>query len=76
MDIKKMSDLEYAFEKAKQQGSRIGVKIVMPGFDYPEIIVNPYENLDKKLEYYKKTYDDDLMHIKAEGVQIIGYEFC
>lgn len=48
----------------------------MPGFELPEIIINPAENLEKKLEYYKNTYDEDLKHKYAEGVKIIGYTFC
>lgn len=42
------------------------VKIVTDGNPFPEIIVNPVENLDAKLAYYDKAYDDDLELISAQ----------
>lgn len=40
--------------------TNVGIFIEMPGFESPEIIINPVENLEKKLDYYKNTYDENL----------------
>lgn len=47
----------------------------MPDFEEPEMIVNPAVNLENKLEYYKKNYDENLEHKHAEGIRIVGYTF-
>lgn len=44
----------------------------MPGFDQPELITNPPANIEKKLAYYKATYDENLEHKHAKGIRIIG----
>lgn len=66
-------DLEQIFERAIETKQGIGVLVEMPGFDEPELITNPPANLEKKLKYYKDTYDVNLNHKHAAGVRIIGY---
>lgn len=68
-----MESLEIAMEFAIRDGKSIGLYIEMPGFEYPELIINPWENLPKKLEYYKATYDDNLEHKYSKGIKIIEY---
>lgn len=75
-ELEKMSDLEFIIKQAMRTKQNVGVFIEMPEFESPEIIVNPVENLGKKLEYYKNTYDENLNHKHAEGIKIIGYTFC
>lgn len=75
-ELEKMSDLEFVIKQAVKTKANVGVFIEMPGFESPEMIVNPVENLEKKLEYYKNTYDENLNHKHAEGIKIIGYVFC
>jgi len=75
-ELKKMSDLEFIINQAKNLKVNLGLFIEMPGFEMPEIIVNPPENLDKKLEYYKATYNENLEHKNAKGIRIIGYMVC
>lgn len=75
-ELEKISDLEFIIKQAIKTKVNVGVFIEMPGFESPEIIVNPVENLEKKLEYYKNTYDENLNHKHAEGIKIIGYTFC
>ena len=72
-ELSTMDELEQVFERAMEAETSIGVFIEMPGFDYPELITNPPGNLEKKLAYYKATYDEDLNHKHAKGVCIIGY---
>lgn len=75
-ELEKMSDLEFIIKQAIKTKTNFGVFVEMPGYESPEIIVNPVENLEKKLEYYKNAYDENLKHKHAEGIKIIGYTFC
>ncbi len=74
--ISTMTELENIFQEAKKKDAKyVMVKIAMQGFEKPEVIVNPKENIDSKLEYYKKAYKEDL-HLKTfDGIQIVeaGY---
>lgn len=76
MELEKMSELEFVVKTAIKTKQSLGILIKMPGFESPEMIINPYENLEKKLEYYKNTYDENLEHKNAKGIKIIGYTFC
>jgi hypothetical protein len=68
-----MSALEEMFNKAIEEDELgIALLIEMPGFEEPEVIINPPVNLTKKLEYIKKTYDENLEHKHSKGVNIIG----
>lgn len=70
-----LTELERIFDLANQLGiNYIGVKIQMQGFDEPEIIINPKENFESKLEYYKKAYNEDLTLKTFNGIKIIGCE--
>lgn len=68
-----MMQLE-AYAKVRLESNEpIKLLIDMPGFPEPELITNPPENIEKKIEYYKATYNhDDLTHKHASGVQIIA----
>ena len=71
-----MENLERCFESAKEQGyPYVGVKIKMEGFEEAEVIVNPIANFDKKLEYCKKAYNDDLTLKSFNGIKIIGFSY-
>jgi len=63
------------FEAAKNHGCYVGVLIEMEGFEKPEVIINSYENFDKKLEYYLATYNENLIHNHAKGIKIIGFTY-
>lgn len=69
-------NLENCFDEAKKRESKfVGVVIEMGGFPQAEIIINPAANIDSKLEYYKKTYDENLNHKFAPGIKIIGFSY-
>ena len=71
-----MTDLENTFRQAiALEVNYIGVRIKMQGFDEPEIIINPKDNFEAKLEYYKKAYNDGLTLKTFNGIKIIGFEF-
>jgi ribulose 1,5-bisphosphate carboxylase large subunit-like protein len=71
-----MENLEKCFRLAKENGQLfVVVKIEMDGFPAKEYIVNPIENADLKLEYYKKTYDENLNHKYAKGIKIVDFTY-
>lgn len=72
-----IKDLEACFQKAKSGGFKyVGVKFQI--FDYPknEIIINCIENVDLKLEYYKRCFNNELKVYTSDGIiQIVGFTF-
>lgn len=50
----------------------LSLLIDMPGFEAPELITNPPENIEKKMAYYRATYDENCKHKHAEGIRIIA----
>lgn len=73
----KMHHLENCFSAAKKVDAKyIGLSIEHKGTPKREIIINPSENFEYKLEYYKKTYNDDLQHnFDPENVRIFSVTF-
>jgi hypothetical protein len=68
-----MTEIEEVFEIAKEEGStHVAVEIEMEGFPANELILNPSENIDTKLAYYKKTYDENGNHRFAPGIRIVS----
>lgn len=73
----KMNNLINCFAAAEKNNAKyIGLAIKVPDANEPEIIINPSKNFEIKLEYYKKTYDEDLLH-KTVGdiLQITGFTY-
>lgn len=76
MDKLTMIDLEQCFNKAYDERMKyVGVKIEMQGFEEAEIIINPFENIKDKLEYYKKAYNEELSLKAFIGIRIVGFAF-
>lgn len=65
------NDLRNIFKIAKENKCGICVEILMPN-DKVEYIINDFDNLDEKLEYYLKTYNEELSHKYADMVGICG----
>lgn len=70
-----MKKLELYAQRCLDANKPIQLLIDMPGFEAPELIVNPPENIEKKMEYYKATYDENCKHKHAEGIRIIDVVF-
>ena len=71
-----MQDLETCFLKAEEyQCLYIGVRIKMKGFKEPELIITPSDNFNKKLEYYKKEFNDDLILKNDKNIKIVGFTY-
>ena len=71
-----MACLIRTFLKAKDLNmDYVAVCISMEGFPKDEVIINSFENIPAKLEYYMKTYDENLVHKFAPGIKITGFTF-
>lgn len=57
-------------------GHTLTVMIEMPDLPTPEKIVNPPENVELKMAYYLKNYDDDLRLKSAPHIRISGFELA
>ena len=71
--LNNIEELENAFKKCKELKRGIEILIEMPDLPSCEIICNPYENLDKKLEYYLKAYNDNLTLKTFDKIKIIAF---
>lgn len=73
MDDKKLTkeELKNFFLNMKKEGLDVGIKLKMPNQKEPEIIMNYNSSIDTKLEYYKKTYDDNLVHKNCKDIKIV-----
>jgi len=71
-----MTELENVFKRAIElEENYIGVRIETQGSEKPEIIINPTENFEVKLEYYKKAYNNDLTLKSFNGIKITGFMY-
>lgn len=68
----KRNDLTHIFDTAKLTGQDIAVEVTIPGQETTEVIVNRNENLDNKLEFYKKAYDENCVHCMNKEVRIVN----
>lgn len=69
-------NLEKCFYGASMKNKKyVGVKIETRGSDGYEIIINPSINFDKKFDYYKKAYTDDLVLKSYDGIRIVGFTY-
>lgn len=51
------------------------IAVSIPNLEKPEIIVNPLENIEEKMNYYLSNYDDELKLIHNPAIQIVGITF-
>ncbi|WP_163247839.1 hypothetical protein [Bacillus tropicus] len=71
-----LEGLEQCFnEAASEEANYVAVQIEMDGFPSDEVIINDKHNIASKLEYYKKTYNEDLEHRYAPGIRIVAYAY-
>lgn len=71
--IEKMSELEDIFNEAlKTHAQSVAVELTIPGQRDTEFIVNRYRSIRNKLNYYKRTYSEDLIHNKVPSIKIVS----
>lgn len=72
----KKEELIACFEQAKKINAvYIGVIIETRGSEGPEVIINPRENFESKLEYYKNAYNDDMVLKTYDGIRITKIDY-
>ncbi len=76
MDVN-MENLIKIFLRAKELDMKyVAILVEMAGFPKPEMIINTTENIDAKLAYYQKTYDEELNHKFSPGIKIVNFTFA
>jgi hypothetical protein len=65
-------ELEKMFTIAKQTDKDIIIELTVPTRDANEFIVVLNKNLDYKLDYYKKNYNDNLELERFTDIKILG----
>lgn len=63
------------FDKCKSEGGKYIYTEIDLGYPSTEIIINPVDNIDEKIKYLCKTYNDDLEHPHAP-VKIVSFGWC
>lgn len=72
-EFRTLKDLEELFEDAiKDNSNYMAIIIKTEGYQDAEIIINSRVNFDKKLEYYKRAYNDDLTLKSFNGIKIVA----
>lgn len=67
----KKENLISIFDTAILMKNDIAVEITVPGQETTEVIVTRAENLNNKLEFYKKAYDENGVHCMNSEVKIV-----
>ena len=69
-----LGNLEKCFYEASHKGTKyVGVKIKMPQFEEPQVIIDSNENFDKRFSYYKEVFGESLESDKCN--KIIGFTY-
>lgn len=69
----KKEKFERLYKKYIEDGAEyIGVFVKSHNLQEPELIVNPKENLSKKLEYYLNAYNCDMRLNSLHSIQIVA----
>lgn len=64
--------LTHIFKEAIRRGLGVKVDIRIPNLPGLEVIINPPENVEEKLQYYLAAYNEDLTHKMDPGVVIVA----
>ena len=71
--IEKMSELEDIFNEAlKEHAQTVAVELTIPGQRDTEFIINRYRSIRNKLNFYKRTYGEDLKKKKVSSIKIVS----
>lgn len=74
MQLKKFQDLIDIAIKAKECNRDIALELTVPGRKATEIIVVKNENIDYKLDYYCKNYNENLELNRCKDIKILNAE--
>lgn len=65
-------NLKEIFEEAKQKTIDVILELTVPTRNKPEYIIVVTDNLDYKLDYYMKNYNDNLELERCKDVKILS----
>ncbi|MGN1327603.1 MAG: hypothetical protein ACI4VQ_05995 [Clostridia bacterium] len=65
------SDLEDIFKNAKERNSDVCIQLTVPTREASEFIIVLNDNLDYKLDYYLKNYNDNLELERFTEIKIL-----
>ena len=74
MQINKFQDLVDIAIKAKEYNRDMALELTVPGQKATEIIVVKNENIDYKMDYYYKNYNENLELNRCKDVKILSAE--
>ena len=74
MKIDKFQDLIDISIKAKECNRDIALELTVPGQKETEIIIVKNENIDYKMDYYCKNYNENLELNRCKEVKILSAE--
>lgn len=66
--------LKEIFEIAKENKKDVAIELTVPTREDTEIIIVKFGNLDYKLDYYLKNYNDNLELNRCAEVKILSAE--
>ena len=69
MDKQKLKEI---FEEAKQKTIDVILELTVPTREVSEYIIVLTDNLDYKLDYYMKNYNDNLELVRCTDVKILS----
>lgn len=67
-----MKDLVDVFNECKKYNLPICVILKLPDTPSNELIINPPDNFEKKLDYYKNIYDENLVNKNNSEIKIVN----
>lgn len=65
-------DLIDAFDECIKYNLPICIVLKLPETPANELIINPPDNFEKKIDYYKNTYDDNLINKNNPEIKILN----
>lgn len=69
-------NLEKMFDMGMKVGAKyVAITVKMKGHEKEELIINRIENAFSKLAYYAQTYDENLVHMFADGIEITDINY-
>lgn len=68
----KIKDLEKIFLKAKLENKDVAIELTVPTRTATEVIIIKHDNLEYKLDYYRKSYTENLALNRCEDIKILN----
>lgn len=74
MKLEKFQDLIDVCIKAKECNRDVALELTVPGQEETEIIIVKVSNIDYKLDYYCKNYNENLELNRCKDIKILSAE--